>query len=36
LDKVGNTFTAIAILLGLGSLAAFCLGRWWSYLALRS
>ncbi len=32
---VGNIFTGIAILLGLGSLAAFCIGGWKSYLALR-
>jgi len=35
LVKVGNVITGIAILLGLGSLGAFCLGGWWSYLALR-
>jgi len=33
--KLSSGFTAIAMLLSLGSLAAFVLGGWWSYLALR-
>jgi hypothetical protein len=34
-DAIGNAFTGNAILLGLGSLVAFCVGGWKSYLALR-
>lgn len=34
-EKVGNAFVVIAILLGLSSLVAFCIGGWKSYRALR-